>query len=171
MYGLRGLSHDIYMVEVEGATKASCPTSKHLSRPPVHQRAAQKALMTICPFWKGALQKRPWASWWTIGWPWASKVPLWPWRPMVSSDALKRAWPAGWGMSSSSSALVRPLLEHCVQFYAPQFKKDRELLERDQLWATKMMRSLEHLPHEERLRDLGLFSVEETERRGSYQCL
>ena len=69
------------------------------------------------------------------------------------------------------SALVRPLLEHCVQFYAPQFKKDRELLERDQLWATKMMRSLEHLPHEERLRDLGPFSVEETERRGSYQCL
>ena len=56
-------------------------------------------------------------------------------------------------------------------FYAPQFKKDRELLERVQLRATKMMRSLEHLPHEERLRDLGLFSVEETERRGSYQCL
>ena len=69
------------------------------------------------------------------------------------------------------SAQVGPHPEYCVQFWVPQLRKDRELLERDQRKALKMMKCLKHLLYEERLRDLGLFSLEKRKLREDFTML
>jgi len=63
------------------------------------------------------------------------------------------------GIVPHYAALMRPHPESCIQACGSQLMKDMELLERVQRRTTKMIRGLEHLSYENRLRELG-FNVD-----------
>lgn len=74
---------------------------------------------------------------------------------MVCWGALGRALPAGWVLLYSG--LVRSIWS--FQLWAPQYKGDMEHLEQVHRRAINM-KELEHLCYNERLRQLGLFSLQ-----------
>ncbi|TRZ14046.1 hypothetical protein HGM15179_013056 [Zosterops borbonicus] len=83
-----------------------------------------------------------------------------------------RAVPACQGGDPVLLSLSEAHLECCVQLWAPQDSRDTEQI---QGRTTKMMKGLEHLSHDERLRELGhderlrelgLFSLKKRHMRG-----
>ena len=60
------------------------------------------------------------------------------------------------------SALVRPHVEYCVQMWSPQCRRDVDL------WraSREMTEGMEHLPCGDRLRELGLRSLEKRRLHG-----
>lgn len=73
------------------------------------------------------------------------------------------------------SALVRPHLWYCIHLWGPLHKQDMDLMEQIQRSPSRWLEGWKHLFHEERLRELGLFSLEQRRLWGdqivAFQCL
>lgn len=58
-----------------------------------------------------------------------------------------------------TSKITSEIFEIHIQFWIPHHKNYMDMLDQVQQRTTKIMKGLEHLSYEERLRDLGLFSL------------
>ena len=62
-------------------------------------------------------------------------------------------------------SMVRPHVEYCSVVWNPQYNKDKILLEKVQHRFTRLFPHLRKLPYEDRLSQLGLWTLEERRNR------
>ena len=62
-------------------------------------------------------------------------------------------------------SLVRPHLEYATQIWSPLYRKDKITTENVQRRATRLVKSVKHLPDPERLKKLGLPTLEYRRQR------
>lgn len=87
-------------------------------------------------------------------------MPLHQWRSVTSWATKTVASRSRKMILPLYAALVRPHLEHCAQFQASKYKRYMDLMEQVDWSSTKNIKELEYSKYEERLRELGLFSLE-----------
>ena len=62
-------------------------------------------------------------------------------------------------------SLVRPHLEFCTPAWSPHYRKDRDLIEKIQRRFTRMIPNISKLPYDQRLTEVGLWSLEDRRLR------
>ena len=62
---------------------------------------------------------------------------------------------------------LREHREFWESHFPPHLRKDKELLE----WVRRRATSIQHLPYEDRLREMGMYSPEKAEWRPHYNLL
>ena len=68
-------------------------------------------------------------------------------------------------MTMLYKSLVRPHLEYCTAALPPHYAKDKELLEKVQHWFTRLISGIKDLEYQDRLKLLGLLTLEEKRNR------
>ncbi len=66
----------------------------------------------------------------------------------------------------ANTALVRPMLEYCIQVWSPTTLGDMAKIDNVQRMATKLVPAIRMLPYEVRLAILGLYSMRRRRLRG-----